>query len=47
MPRKSYKYIKLRAKEIIPLAKELINNKDYANLVILEGSLPITKVIHS
>ncbi len=43
MPRKSYKYIKLRAKEIIPLAKELINNKDYANLVILEDEIGYRK----
>ena len=43
MPRKSYKYIKLRAKEIIPLAKELINNKDYANLVILENEIGFRK----
>lgn len=43
MPRKSYKYIKLRAKEIIPLAKELINNKDYANLVILEDEIGFRK----
>ena len=33
MPRK---YIKLKAKEIIPLAQELINKKDYANLAVLE-----------
>ena len=40
MPRK---YIKLRAKEIIPLAKELINKKDYANLVILENEIGFRK----
>ena len=40
MPRK---YIKLRAKEIIPLAKELINKKDYSNLVILENEIGFRK----
>ena len=36
MPRK---YIKLKAKEIILLAKELINKKDYANLLVLENEI--------
>ena len=40
MPRK---YIKLKAKEIIPLAQELINKKDYANLVVLENEIGFRK----
>ena len=36
MPRK---YIKLKAREIIPLAQELINKKDYANLAVLENEI--------
>ena len=37
------KFIKLRAREIIALAKELISKKDYENLVYLENEIQFRK----